>query len=103
MLSRGLTFEAASKFTVSPMSTKTSYRIAEVAERSGFSSATLRYYEDIGLLPTLTRTDAGYRTYDDRDLERLTFVARAKQLGCSLEETTHLLSAWDADCGEVQS
>ena len=34
------------------------------------------------------RTDAGYRLYDDGALERLAFVARAKQLGCSLEEIT---------------
>jgi DNA-binding transcriptional MerR regulator len=84
------------------MSTTTGYRIAEVARRSGFTSATLRYYEDIGLMPAAARTDAGYRTYDDRDLERLTFIARAKQLGCTLEETSGLMAAWDSDCGDVQ-
>ncbi len=62
-----------------------SYRIAEVAERSGFPAATLRYYERVGLLPEPSRTAAGYRDYDDRTLERLAFIARAKRLGCSLE------------------
>jgi MerR family copper efflux transcriptional regulator len=68
-------------------------RIAEVARRSGFSPATLRYYEDIGLLPATSRTRGGYRAYDERTLERLAFIARAKQLGCSLEEIADLTMA----------
>ena len=58
-----------------------------MSKRSGFTPATLRYYEDLGLLPAPSRTDAGYRLYDDKALDRLAFIARAKQLGCSLEET----------------
>lgn len=50
----------------------------------------MRYYERIGLLPQSTRTPAGYRTYDQRTVERLAFIARAKQLGCTLEEVTGL-------------
>jgi MerR family copper efflux transcriptional regulator len=73
------------------------YRIAEVADRTGFSTPTLRYYEEIGLLPPAERTAAGYRVYDDRALDRLRFVARAKQLGCSLEEIADLAEAWDRD------
>ncbi len=70
---------------------------------SGFSAATLRYYEKIGLLPQATRTAAGYRTYDQRTLDRLGFIARAKQLGCTLEEITGLTTAWDGgQCGPVQ-
>ncbi len=53
-------------------------RIAEVAARSGFSTPTLRYYEDIGLMPAAERTDAGYRSYDDTALKRLRFISRAK-------------------------
>ncbi len=49
----------------------TGLRIAEVARRSGFTPATLRYYEEIGLLPTAGRTGSGYRAYDDAVLERL--------------------------------
>ena len=61
-------------------------KIKEVADATGFTAATLRYYEQIGLLPQSTGTPAGYRTYDERTLERLAFIARAKQLGCTLEE-----------------
>jgi MerR family transcriptional regulator, copper efflux regulator len=81
----------------------TTYRIAEMAQRSGFTPATLRYYEDIGLLAPKGRTDAGYRVYDDGSLERLRFIARAKQLGCSLDEIAELSTAWDGGrCAPVQ-
>jgi MerR family copper efflux transcriptional regulator len=78
------------------------YRISDVAERTGFAPSTLRYYEDVGLI-TPERTGAGYRLYDDRALERLRFIARAKQLGCTLEETEQLVTAWDEDCDGVRS
>ena len=79
------------------------YTIGEVADRSGFSASALRYYEGIGLVEPTTRTDAGYRIYDDHTLARLAFISRAKQLGCSLEEITDLVSIWDGDrCGPVQ-
>lgn len=80
-----------------------SYTIGETAERSGFSASALRYYEGIGLVEPSTRTGAGYRLYDDEALERLAFIGRAKQLGCSLEEITDLASIWDNQrCGPVQ-
>ena len=66
-----------------------------MAHRSGFTPATLRYYEDIGFLAPASRTDAGYRLYDETSLERLRFIARAKQLGCSLDEIAELTTAWD--------
>jgi DNA-binding transcriptional MerR regulator len=79
------------------------YRIAEVAARTGFSTPTLRYYEEIGLLPPADRSPAGYRVYDDRAVDRLRFVARAKQLGCTLEEIGELAEAWDRDeCAPVK-
>jgi DNA-binding transcriptional MerR regulator len=79
------------------------FTIGQVAERTGFSASALRYYEELGLLAPATRTDAGYRLYDDHALSRLAFIARAKQLGCSLEEITDLLGVWDGEqCGPVQ-
>lgn len=79
------------------------YRIAEIARLSGFTPTTLRYYEKAGVLDPPARTDAGYRTYDDRDLERLRLIARAKELGCSLDEIGELVEAWDDDaCGPVK-
>ena len=81
----------------------TGYTIKDVAWRSGFSPATLRYYEEIGLLPDPDRTPSGYRLYDDATLERLAFIGRAKQLGCTLDQIGDLLSAWDGGrCGPVQ-
>lgn len=79
------------------------YRISEAAERTGFSPATLRYYEDIGVVPAPGRSQSGYRVYDERSLGRLTFVARAKQLGLRLDEVASLAGLWDGDeCGPVQ-
>jgi DNA-binding transcriptional MerR regulator len=79
------------------------YTIGETAERSGFSASALRYYEGIGLVEPSSRTDAGYRLYDDDTLTRLGFIARAKQLGCSLEEIIDLAGIWDGEqCGPVQ-
>jgi MerR family transcriptional regulator, copper efflux regulator len=81
----------------------TAYKIKDVADRSGFTTATLRYYEEIGLLPEATRTPAGYRLYDDHTVDRLAFIARAKQLGCSLDEIADLTVAWNGgQCGPVQ-
>ena len=79
------------------------YTIGEAAGRSGFSASALRYYEGIGLVEPSARSEGGYRLYDDAALARLAFIARAKQLGCSLEEITDLVSVWDGDrCGPVQ-
>lgn len=78
-------------------------RIKEVADRTGFSPPTLRYYEEIGLLPESARTPSGYRTYDERTIERLAFIARAKQLGCTLQEIADLTTAWEGGrCGPIQ-
>lgn len=80
-----------------------SYTIGQVAERTGVSASALRYYEQIGLVVPADRTDAGYRLYDESVLARLAFVARAKQLGCSLDEITDLVGLWDGErCGPVQ-
>lgn len=68
-------------------------RIAELAQRTGFSPPTLRYYEQIGLLAPV-RSDAGYRLYDRNDEERLRFIGRAKRLGLSLEEIGSLVAVW---------
>jgi MerR family transcriptional regulator, copper efflux regulator len=81
----------------------TGLKIKEVADATGFTPATLRYYEEIGLLPEASRTPAGYRTYDQRTLDRLAFIARAKQLGCSLDEIIRLTTAWEGgQCGPIQ-
>ena len=80
------------------------YTIGQVAERSGFSASALRYYEQHGLVEPVERTDAGYRLYDDSSLARLRFIARGKELGCTLEEIADLAELWEAeDCAPVQA
>lgn len=65
-------------------------RIAELARHAGVSTATLRYYEDQGLLRPTRRTEAGYRVYHDDALHRVGFIQRAKTLGLSLREIQQL-------------
>lgn len=76
-------------------------QISEVAARTGFSASALRYYEDVGLL-TPARSDGGYRLYDDPTIDRLRFVARAKELGLNLAEIRELVTLWEGDrCAPV--
>ncbi|MET7455205.1 heavy metal-responsive transcriptional regulator [Streptomyces sp. NPDC005574] len=68
----------------------TTYRISQLAERSGVPATTLRFYEDVGLLPA-DRTPSGYRVYGEDAVERLAFISSAKLLGLALEEIRELL------------
>lgn len=83
------------------MSTTTGHRISEVSAQTGFSASALRFYESHGLVEP-ARTQAGYRVYDDRTVERLRFIARAKDLRLSLDDIAELLPVWEgADCADV--
>ncbi len=70
------------------------FQIAELAERTGFTPATLRYYEDIGLLEQPERSKSGYRLYRQRDVDRVRFIGRAKRLGLTLDEIRSLVGVW---------
>lgn len=72
----------------------TSLQINQLASRSGVPATTLRYYEQVGLLPA-DRTPAGYRIYDEHALERLRFITSAKRLHLSLDAIRALLSTWE--------
>jgi MerR family transcriptional regulator, mercuric resistance operon regulatory protein len=61
-------------------------KIGEIAHRFGLNVRTLRYYEELGLLPAPARSDTGYRLYLEVHVERLRFVLQAKHVGFSLEE-----------------
>lgn len=66
--------------------------ISELGRRLNVNPKTIRYYEEIGLLPAPARTPSGYRVYSDRDSERLAFILRAKALDFSLEEIGEILA-----------
>jgi DNA-binding transcriptional MerR regulator len=70
-------------------------RIGEVAKLAGTTPRTIRYYEELGLLPaTGERRPGAHRTYAEADVERLTELLRLKDLlGLSLEELKELVEA----------
>jgi DNA-binding transcriptional MerR regulator len=67
-------------------------RIGQLARQFDLNPKTIRYYEDLGLLPPPRRTPAGYRQYGPEDVARLGFIRKAKLLGLSLEEIAELLA-----------
>jgi MerR family copper efflux transcriptional regulator len=64
--------------------------IGRLADRAGVHVETIRYYERRGLIAAPSRSDSGYRLYDEHALWRLEFIARAKRLGFTLGEITDL-------------
>lgn len=71
-------------------------RIGALAELSGLTTQTIRYYESIDLLAEPERTPAGYREYSDDAVERLRFVREAQASGLTLAEVEALLSMKNA-------
>jgi DNA-binding transcriptional MerR regulator len=77
---------------------KSELRIGDVARLAGTTPRTIRYYEEIGLLPSSSARERGaHRTYAEEDVERLADLLRLKDLlGLSLEELKQLVEAEDA-------
>src|SRR5438128_6346111 len=72
------------------------YTIEQVASRTGFTKRTLRYYEEVGLLPPTDRTEGNYRRYSEADIQRLERIKNLRDLlGFSLADIRKLLEAED--------
>jgi len=80
-------------------------KIGRLAERTGTNAPTIRYYEQIGLLPRADRREGGQRTYDDDDVRRLTFIRRCRDFGFPIEQVRTLASLMgdrDRSCNEAR-
>jgi MerR family Zn(II)-responsive transcriptional regulator of zntA len=67
-------------------------KISEVANKTGLSAHTLRFYEKNGLIHASERSDAGYRLYSESDVRKADFIRTARNIGFSLEDIGVLLS-----------
>lgn len=79
--------------------------IGALAKRSGVQAETIRYYEMEGLLPKPERSTGGYRLYGASDVDRLSFIRQARELGFKLDSVRRLLSLADREvdtCDEVR-
>jgi DNA-binding transcriptional MerR regulator len=71
--------------------------VHEVAKLAGVSTRTLRYYDELGLLPPAAATEAGYRLYGEDDLKRLQRILFLRELGFPLREIAPMLEAEEGD------
>lgn len=69
--------------------------IGKLSKAVGISAKMIRYYEQIGLIPTVGRNNSGYRSYSAQDVERLKFIRKSRTLGFSVSEITDLLDLWN--------
>ena len=80
--------------------------IGTLGQRTGTKVQTIRYYEQIGLMPEPGRTEGGQRRYGAVELDRLAFIRHARQLGFSLEAIRELLDLSDSperSCAQVDA
>jgi MerR family mercuric resistance operon transcriptional regulator len=80
----------------------TTLTIGGLARATGVSPKTIRYYEQVGVLPLPARSRAGYRQYTPRGVDRLRFVHRARGLGLSLQEVRALSAVIDGPPGAMR-
>ena len=67
-------------------------KIQNLSQMTGVSAKTIRYYEEIGLLPAPARTENNYRQYGESDVEHLRLIVGARRLDLSLEEIREVLA-----------
>lgn len=78
--------------------------IGDLAKRTGTKINTIRFYEQIGLMPEASRTSGGRRTYGQSEVRQLGFIRHARELGFSIEEIRSLIALAanpDHDCEEA--
>ena len=80
--------------------------IGEAARQSGVKVPTIRFYEQIGLLPAPPRSEGNRRQYDEKDLGRLSFIRHARELGFEIADIRELLELTEqpqSSCHEADS
>lgn len=68
------------------------YTVGQVATMAGITVRTLHHYDEIGLLPPTGRTQAGYRLYDDSDVDRLRTILAYRELGLGLDDVARAVT-----------
>ena len=79
--------------------------IGALAERTGCNVPTIRYYEEIGLLPRAARKAGGHRIYSEADMRRLLFIRRCRDFGFPIEQVRALVALMDEgqkNCNEAR-
>jgi DNA-binding transcriptional MerR regulator len=71
--------------------------IGEVAKRTGLERSAIRFYEQEGVVPEPSRSESGYRTYADADIDLIRFVKRARSLGISLDDIRSIVALRNDD------
>lgn len=82
-----------------------SIRIGALARLAGCSVPTIRYYEDVGLIPRASRRSSGHRVFDPAAVQLLSFVRRCRDLGFTVEQTRALVALADGqarDCVDAR-
>lgn len=77
------------------MKTTPTLKIGQLAQASGVSAKTIRYYEEAHLLPPASRAENGYRLYAAEDVDRLQFIRNARSLDFSLDDLREVLALRD--------
>ena len=79
-------------------------RIGLMAERTGTSTATIRFYEENSLLPPARRQEGGQRRYSEDDVCRLKLIRRCREFGFSIDQVHELMAIYDdpeSSCNET--
>jgi DNA-binding transcriptional MerR regulator len=89
-----------------PTNSTGTLHVAEVAQESKVTPATVRFYARSGLIHPRREADNGYRCFSGSDVRRITFIRRAKKLGLTIDDIKTILGAIDrgeVPCSEVKS